>query len=93
MTSPDDTPAIPTVDGTNVLLTDTDRNNALATSGTGNFRVIVTFSEQVFPTANETDVATAVEVSSDLGTVGDGDDAMELYCWECGTTGFSLIRV
>ena len=42
-----DVAAIPTVDGTNVLLTNMDRT-ALATSGTGFFRVIVSFSEASF---------------------------------------------
>ena len=43
----DDNVTIETVDGTNVLLTDANREN-LVTSGTGNFRVKVSFSEAVF---------------------------------------------
>ena len=83
-----DTPAIPTVDGTNVLLTDTDREN-IVTSGQGYFRVLVTFSEQVFETANETDVDTATVLN--LGTtLGDGDTEIWSYIAGSVATGLQL---
>ena len=78
-----DVAAIPTVDGTNVLLTSMDRMGlATATDdmGLGYFRVKVVFSEPVFPNNEQTDVATAVVAIGDLGR--EADD-MELYCWEC----------
>ena len=63
----DDTPAIPTVDGTNVLLTNVGRD-ALATDGMGYFRVKVVFSEAVFSSMTETDTATATVEIGDLTT-------------------------
>ena len=64
----DDNVTIETVDGTNVLLTNAARDE-LVTSGTGNFRVKVSFSEAVFGDGTETDTVTAtVNQTGDLAT-------------------------
>ena len=83
-----DVAAIPTVDGTNVLLTNSDRN-ALVTSGNGFFRVIVSFSEQVFLTADETDVDTA-DVFVPGITLGDGNTEIWSYIAGSVETGLQL---
>ena len=62
---PGDT-AIPTVDGTNVLLTNANRTG-LATSGMGYFRVLVSFSQPVFMAKDENDIKTAEVTNDDLG--------------------------
>ena len=88
-----DVAAIPTVDGTNVLLTNPERT-ALATGDTGNFRVIVSFSEQVFamPNVDETNVDTADVLTLGL-PLGVGENAVWSYIAGSVETGLQLTEV
>ncbi len=72
-----DVAPVDTVDGANVLLTNSARET-LVTSGTGYFRVKVVFSEAVFANPNETDVDNPDTpiANGDLGATLTGADAV-----------------